>query len=787
MTCTSSSNCASRSGIYGRLGDLTFSMQDTVAPDGPTIGGPATSGWHNGTTLATYGVRDTGAGVFLGGTTVNGTVTDVDPYCFPATDGSGAAARLKPCPTASAGSSSLDVTAGPFVEGANTLVHCVSEYGSNPQAGCSSATVKVDTVEPSSVKDPTVAGGQDWHRDNDFDISWDNWAQGPNESPIVAAELRIVGGPSGTYDNTSLHAAQDIDHINNVQVPGKGSYSAQIYLVDAAGNRTNVLGAVSHSVSLKFDNTVPDPQRPDFANGWINRADLANGYVQGWEDIPSARVPVSGIAGYRVSVNTSADSDPCTGASDPRSCGGELTEVGQENRSRTLQSGDLEEGANYVHVVPVSGSGMRATEVKHTPLKADFTDPVTQLQGDGDGRWLNHPVAMAAVAHDALSGMADTDEFPDDDPPATFIQADDQPAVSSVGPTASASVDGEGEHQVRFWARDLAGNTQATPSTATVRIDETAPTVAFTNGQDPDDPDKLVAPVSDALSGVVGGTISYREEGGSQWKSLDTQLVVDQLVARVDSGDMRPGVTYEFRAQVTDRAGNSVTTNRMQNGDLMKVVGPFRALTNVVDLHVNGKAKTRIKYGKAAKVSGSLVRQAGGPVGGARVEVIETYAEGSKTKTRSTTIATSSDGRFSLTIPKGPSRTISATYAGDRRYLGASSAEAKLSVRGKVQLTVPRRVSSRSGITFKGRIGARGTKLAKHGKRLEVQVHVGNGWKAVGKSLRTNRKGKFKLSYEFTADYPRAVAYEFRAAVMRERGFPYLPAKSKIRKVTVTP
>jgi hypothetical protein len=348
-------------------------------------------------------------------------------------------------------------------------------------------------------------------------------------------------------------------------------------------------------------------------------------------------------------------------------------------------------------------------------------------------------------------------------------------------------VDSEGEHQVRFWARDLAGNTQTAPSTATVRIDETAPQATFTNGQDPADPDKLVAPVSDALSGVTGGTISYREDGDSQWKHLDTALLGDQLAARVDSRDMHPGATYEFRVQATDRAGNTVTSSRKQNGELMKVVGPFRALTDVVDLQINGKAKSRVKYGKSARVSGSLVRQAGGPVTGAKVEVIETYAEGSEVKSRTTTVATNGDGRFSLTVPRGPSRAISATFGGDRRYLGASSAAAKLSVRGKVQLTVPKRVSSRKGITFNGKIGTKGTQLGKQGKRLEIQVHVGKTWKAVGKSIRTNRRGKFKLPYAFTADYLHPVTYEFRAAVMRERGFPYLPATSKIKRVVVAP
>jgi hypothetical protein len=340
---------------------------------------------------------------------------------------------------------------------------------------------------------------------------------------------------------------------------------------------------------------------------------------------------------------------------------------------------------------------------------------------------------------------------------------------------------------VGFWARDLAGNSPDPPSTATVRVDETAPRAAFTNAQDPDDPDRLVAPVSDALSGVVGGTISYRQADGGSWKALETTLHGDQLVARVDSGDMHSGITYEFRAQATDKAGNTVTSSRKQNGELMKVVGPFRALTEVVDLRVNGKARARVRYGKGAKVTGAVVRQSGGSVSGAHVIVIETNGEGSKIPSRTTAVTTDGNGHFSLVVPKGPSRAISASYAGDRRYLGSSSAVAKLAVKGKVELKVPSRVSSRRVITFKGKIGTAGAKLSKRGKRLEVQVHLGRRWKTVGKSIRTNRRGRYKLPYKFTADYTRAVTYEFRAKVLPERGFPYLPVRSKVRRVTVLP
>ena len=245
---------------------------------------------------------------------------------------------------------------------------------------------------------------------------------------------------------------------------------------------------------------------------------MADGYLQRWEDVPRELVPPSGIAGYRVTVNMNSDSDPCSGADDSRACGGPITEIGQDNLSRTLRNGDLLEGANHVHVVPISGAGMRATEVKHTQLKVDLADPSVDLQGDGNGEWINHVASLRAVATDSLSGMANTGEFPGDEAPAVLIEYAGGTDEARNTDTNAYEIGDEGTHQVRYWARDLAGNTNQ-PETRTVRIDKTDPSVAFTNAQYPADPDKLVAPVSDALSGVVEGRISYRQVGGSGWKA----------------------------------------------------------------------------------------------------------------------------------------------------------------------------------------------------------------------------------------------------------------------------
>src|SRR4029077_6823037 len=91
--------------------------------------------------------------------------------------------------------------------------------------------------------------------------------------------------------------------------------------------------------------------------------------------------------------------------------------------------------------------------------------------------------------------------------PYTAIAIDGRAPTTAIGDSASAMVSGEGTHSVAFYARDAAGNVAdgeaaaPPPAYAVVRIDETPPGVAFARAQDPSDPERIEAAVTDALSG----------------------------------------------------------------------------------------------------------------------------------------------------------------------------------------------------------------------------------------------------------------------------------------------
>ena len=73
------------------------------------------------------------------------------------------------------------------------------------------------------------------------------------------------------------------------------------------------------------------------------------------------------------------------------------------------------------------------------------------------------------------------------------------------------------------------------------------------------------------------------------------------------------------------------------------------------------------------------------------------------------------------------------------------------------------------------------------GKSVEVQVRMGSRWKTVGRSIRTDSRGRFRLRDRFVATYSRPVRYRFRAVALRERGWPYLPAAARVRSLVVVP
>jgi hypothetical protein len=301
----------------------------------------------------------------------------------------------------------------------------------------------------------------------------------------------------------------------------------------------------------------------------------------------------------------------------------------------------------------------------------------------------------------------------------------------------------------------------------------------------------LRATYSETLSGAVRGQIAIREVGTPAWMPLPTKMTAGKLTAEVDDADLRREASYQFRASVTDAAGNVAITSRRANGTDVVLTAPFKAETSIESLRISGKnRKVRLGYSKRPKVSGRLVDAKGAPIAGAPIVIGESYVDGA-TQARPAPFEATTDarGEFRVRLPKGPSRTITVGGRETPRLLAPPEQTLKAVMNGKVKLGVtPRRVRAGNVLHFRGKVLHRRATLPKGGKRVEIQVRIGKRWDVVDSSFQTRKSGAFELDRRLGRFYTQPTLFVFRAVVLKENGWAYrAPTRSKKLRVTVMP
>lgn len=638
---------------------------------------------------------------------------------------------------------------------------------------------------PPPPADLRVEGGEDWRTINRFELTWSEPVAGTGVEAVVYRLLRTDGSVAAGPTRSLIPP----HWIYPLSVPVPGRYTAEVWFEDGLRQ-----AGPPSTVTLRFDDVRPKPVAAVSAPAWIGRAALPRAIRIG---APTAPFPPSGIRGYAVSIDQASQGAPCE---DQFTC----TDGETDLRGGVADDGfwvvDLPEGTNYMHVVAVSGSGVRSTAVTHSPLRVDKTDPVTRLEGTPVG-WANGAVNLTAVATDTGSGMAP--EGGSSVQPFTAIRVDGGTPKIAAGDVVGASLFESGVHVVERYARDAAGNVNdgATangrqnrePEIEVIRIDRDSPEVEFSAAQDPSDPERIEATVFDSLSGPSPwrGSIGLRPAGsGDAFQALPTTVVDGRLSARWSSDDY-PAGTYEFRATGFDQAGNATSTTERIGGTGMLLASPLKTSTTLeAGLAVrrrHGRRKTvlrrSIPFGRRARLTGRLVSTA--PIGGQPIEIVEVFGEGEAPRERVSTVATDADGRFALRLPAGPDRSIAARFRGSRTLSRASSATIDLRVRSSVRMRVSAASAAVGGrpVIFSGVVRAGRGEIPAEGKAVALQFRLpGLPWTDF-RTVRTDRRGRFRQAYRFADDDSRGVRFRFRAQVTPEPGWPYEPGCS--RPVTV--
>jgi uncharacterized Zn-binding protein involved in type VI secretion len=620
--------------------------------------------------------------------------------------------------------------------------------------------------------DPSVDGGEEaWHADPSFALRWSN-------PPGVAAVRYRLLDPSGLARLLEARIGWATTAIQHLTVPDvSGAYTAEVWLEDESGAEAQPV-----AVKLRFDDIPPGEAPPKPMPAWIGRNDFPISLSVGH---PAGPEPLSGIRGYALSIDREPDGKPCEGTT---SCQETETDLRAGVDGDSLPVADLAEGVSYVHAVAVSGSGIRSSAVGSTPLRVDETDPTTQLEAIPFG-WSSKPLTLVATATDDGSGMTATGGA---GAPFTAIRVDDRVPVVAAGDRVSATVVASGSHTVAFYARDLAGNTDdgarvngvqnSPPRTAVVRIDRDSPALGFSNSQDPADPERIEAHVSDPLSGIDPGygTIAVRPAGSAaRFGPLPTQVTGSRLIARWDSEAYPPG-EYEFRATARDRAGNIATTTARDDGSAMKLHNPIKVPTRLSLAPHRAAAGTTLSCNGSVSLGGQLVAGRRVPLPGRPIRIVERFASGSVRKERETTIRTDGRGRFRLDLRPGPTREVIALAPPTPTQQGARSAPISLAARACVSLRVSSPVAKIDGrpIVFRGHVRSPGAEVPRHGLSVQLQFRLpGLRWSEF-RTVETDGRGFFRYPYRFADDDSRGVRFRFRAFVAARAGWPFEPAGS---------
>jgi len=647
--------------------------------------------------------------------------------------------------------------------------------------------------------DLTVNGGEDvWHPENQFRLDWTN----PVVEPPVAAVHYRVRDASGTVLVPDTSIAGQPTLVDELTVPAPpGIYDAEVWLEDAAGNQ----GAAA-AAKLRFDNVRPGQAIPLEVNGWIDRA--AFPYTVHIER-PGGQPPLSGIGGYAVSIDTQPDSDPCAATA---RCTEAETNLHGGIGDDSFSIAGLPDGVSYVHAVAVSGSGMKSVAPGHAKLLVDTVDPATTLTGSPHG-WSNQPLTLIATSTDGGSGMSPASGAN----PFTAIRVDGDLPRIGAGAAVSATVIGEGVHSVEYYARDAAGNvndgqtsngrSNAPPSRATVRIDRRPPEVSFANASPPGHPELIQVRVRDPLSGadLSRGSVGVRRAGsGDRFEALPGGPYPGGIEAHWDSDAYPPG-EYEFQASGYDRAGNAAATRRRANGTAMVLSSPLkipttlsaslgsprpagpRCLRRGAFRHCRrrpvGKRAGRrlVAFGRGARLRGRLIAGIAAPLEGMAVRVVERFPPGAGGFVRVSTVQTGVGGRFAIRLPAGPSRRVSATFAGTPTLSRTASQPVQLGVRSSVRLHASSTLARVGGppVVFRGGLGANGAMSSPAGKSVQLQFRLpGLPWSEF-RTVQTNRRGRFRYAYRFSDNDSRGVRFQFRAYVPAQRDWPYEPAGSR--------
>ncbi|WP_186467833.1 beta strand repeat-containing protein, partial [Bradyrhizobium stylosanthis] len=417
-----------------------------------------------------------------------------------------------------------DAAQGDLADGSYQFRATVTDAAGNA-ATSNTISVVVDNIAPtagtlafSGLDDTGSADTPAITKDGSFDLSLTGSSDANATS--VAYEVSTDGGT--TWAATTSSQGDLVD----------GSYQFRANVTDAAGN-----SATSNTISVVVDNTAPVAGTLAFS---------------GLDDTGSANTPaVTKDGSFDLSLTGSSDANATSVAYEVSTDGGTTW------AATSSAQGDLADGSYQFRAMVTDAAGNSATS-NTISVVVDNTAPTAgtlSLSGYTDSGASSTDFNSTDKTFDlTLTGIADTNTT------SVVYEVSTDGGLSWAATTAGQSDLADGSYQFRATVTDAAGN-NATSNTIAVVVDNTAPTAGTLAFSGLDDTGSTNTPAvtkdgsfdlsltgsSDANATSVAYEVST--DGGTTWAATTSA-----------QDDLADG-SYQFRATVTDAAGNSATSN----------------------------------------------------------------------------------------------------------------------------------------------------------------------------------------------------------------------------------
>ena len=462
----------------------------------------------------------------------------------------------------------------------------------------------------------------------------------------------------------------------------------------------------------------------------------------------------------------------------------------------------LADGVHAWRIRATDGAGNTATVPGPERVLVDTTAPKLELHA-APTNWVNR-AEMDLTATDNLQTVLglppiefDVNSAADGGEGGTWVRA-----LTSPGPPgrriANVGLAGltDGRHLMRVVVRNGGpfGGRLLAERRVVVKVDVTAPVIASASFSPTDSgPLSIVWIADDPLAGVAKASVQWRS--GASWRTIASEDAGDGAGSMLVDVSGLPGGPQALRLSMADAAGNvglrSATVRLAANGSGTTAADPvarFRdahlalGVARARAVRTGGRTTLvrRLTSGGVVIVSGRLLDRHGRPIVGAEIQ-----GRGHRGLVVGR-VLTGRDGRFQLRARPQAGGLMRVGVPVGRRLLPARpSADIRLEVRPEVSLSASATVAtSGTEVLFTGRLrpapGDIG--LGSHkGVVLEWLDPVRKSWRPVV-NARIRRDGTFSIPWRFGI---RGLTIPMRVAVPEEVGWPLLPARSRVIRVTL--